>query len=142
MRKGAQNGAQTRGGGPVNPLITRDSVTGSELLVTRLEAPQSGLVIEGTFSLGWVGHLTPEQLEFVGHLVRNRGNVQKVAADMNIAYNTARNRLDDIVAALNMADAASEVATTEQDRERRIEVLRRLSRGEIEFDEAMRLLQR
>ena len=138
MRKGAE----TRGSGPLNPLITRDPVTGGELLVTRLEAPQSGLVIEGTFSLGWVGHLTPEQLEFVGHLVRNRGNVQKVAAELNIAYNTARNRLDDIVAALNMPDATSEVASAEQDRERRTKVLQRLSKGEIEFDEAMRLLQR
>jgi len=136
MRKGAQ----TSGGGPLNPLITRDPVTGGELLVTRLEAPQSGLVIEGTFSLGWIGRLTPEQLEFVGHLVRNRGNVQKVAADLNIAYNTARNRLDDIVAALNMPDAASKVTGAEQQRERRAEVLRRLSKGEIEFDEAMRLL--
>src|SRR5215471_1001364 len=132
MRKGAQNGAQMRGGGPVNPLITRDPVTGGELLVTRLEAPQSGLVIEGTFSLGWIGRLTPEQLEFVGHLVRNRGNVQKVAAELNIAYNTARNRLDDIVAALNRPDAASEGASAEQQRERRIEVLQRLSKGEIE----------
>jgi hypothetical protein len=138
MRKGAE----TRGSGPLNPLITRDPVTGGDLLVTRLEAPQSGLVIEGTFSLGWIGRLTPEQLEFVGHLVRNRGNVQKVAAELNIAYNTARNRLDDIVAALNMPDAASEVASAEQERERRTEVLQRLSKGEIEFDEAMRLLQR
>ena len=144
MRTGAQTRQtrQTRGGGPLNPLITRDPVTGGELLVTRLEAPQSGLVIEGTFSLGWIGRLTPEQLEFVGHLVRNRGNVQKVAAELNIAYNTARNRLDDIVAALNRPDAASEVASAEQERERRTEVLRRLSKGEIEFDEAMRLLQR
>ncbi len=69
MRKGAQ----TSGGGPLNPLITRDPVTGGELIVTRLEAPQSGLVIEGAFSLGWIGRLTPEQLEFVGHLVRSRG---------------------------------------------------------------------
>src|SRR5215469_187532 len=136
MRKGAQ----TRDGGPLNPLITRDPVTGGELLVTRLEAPQSGLVIEGTFSLGWIGRLTPEQLEFVGHLVRNRGNVQKVAADLNIAYNTARNRLDDIVAALNMSDVDSEVASAEQERERRTEVLQRLSKGEIEFDEAIGLL--
>ncbi len=136
-----RNGAQRRGGRPLNPLITRDPVTGGELLVTRLEAPQSGLVIEGTFSLGWIGHLTPEQLEFVGHLVRNRGNVQKVAADMSIAYNTARNRLDDIVAALNMPDAAGDVASAEQERERRTEVLRRLSKGEIEFDDALRRLQ-
>src|SRR5262245_57134651 len=137
MRKVARNGGEV----PLNPLITRDPVTGGELIVTRLEAPQSGLVIEGAFSLGWVGRLTPEQLEFVGQLVRSRGNVQKVAADLNIAYNTARTRLDDIVAALDMPEAASEVASAEQERERRTTVLRRLSLGEIEFEEALRLLK-
>src|SRR5262245_39263860 len=137
MRKLGRNG----GAAPLNPLITRDPVTGGELIVTRLESPQSGLVIEGAFSLGWVGRLTPEQLEFVGQLVRNRGNVQKVAADLDIAYNTARNRLDDIVAALDMPDAGSQAASAEQERERRTTVLRRLSMGEIEFDEAMRLLE-
>jgi len=96
-------------------------------------------VIEGAFSLGWIGRLTPEQLEFVGHLVRNRGNVQKVAADLNIAYNTARNRLDDIVAAMGAPD---EGARGDRERERRTAVLQRLSAGDIEFDEAMRLLQR
>jgi len=96
-------------------------------------------VIEGAFSLGWIGRLTPEQLAFVGHLVRNRGNVQKVAADLNIAYNTARNRLDDIVAAL---DVPGEGAGGGQVWERRADVLRRLSEGDIEFDEAMRLLER
>jgi hypothetical protein len=132
MRKVAGDGT----GAPLHPLITRDPVSGGELVVTRLESPQSGLVIEGAFSLGWIGRLTPEQLEFAGHLVRNRGNVQKVAADLNIAYNTARNRLDDIVAAL---DATGEGGG--QVRERRTDVLRRLSEGEIEFDEAMRLLE-
>lgn len=135
MRKVAGDGA----GAPLLPLITRDPVSGGELVVTRLESPQSGLVIEGAFSLGWIGRLMPEQLEFVGHLVRNRGNVQKVAADLNIAYNTARNRLDDIVAAL---EAPNKSAGGDQERERRISVLRRLSEGEIEFDEAMRLLER
>ena len=135
MRKVAGGGT----GAPLLPLITRDPVSGGELVVTRLESPQSGLVIEGAFSLGWIGRLTPEQLEFVGHLVRNRGNVQKVAADLTIAYNTARNRLDDIVAAL---DAPDEGMRGDQERERRTAVLRRLSEGEIEFDEAMRLLER
>ena len=133
MRKVGRDGA----GAPLLPLITRDPVSGGELVVTRLESPQSGLVIEGAFSLGWIGRLTPEQLEFVGHLVRNRGNVQKVAADLNIAYNTARNRLDDIVVAMGAPD---EGARDDQERERRTTVLRRLSNGEIEFDEALRLL--
>jgi hypothetical protein len=122
---------------PLLPLITHDPVSGGELVVTRLESPRTGLVIEGTFSLGWIGRLTPEQLEFVGHLVRDRGNVQKVAIDLNIAYNMARNRLDEIVAAITV-----DIPVTGQEGERRIDVLRRLSEGEIEFDEALRLLER
>jgi hypothetical protein len=139
MRKLVRDGAEAPLN-PLNPLITRDPVTGGELIVTRLEAPQSGLVIEGAFSLGWVGRLTPEQLEFVGLLVRNRGNVQKVAADQNIAYNTARNRLDDIVAALEAPDTTEHDGRAEREHARRTEVLERLSKGEIEFDEALRLL--
>jgi len=127
--------------GPVHPLITHDPVSGGELIVTRLECPQSGIVIEGAFSLGWIGRLTPEQLEFVGVLVRHRGNVQKVAADLDIAYNTARNRLDDVVAALGVAverDDADQERRDDADQERRHDALQRLAAGEIEFDEAMR----
>src|SRR5258708_13738061 len=119
-------------GGPLVPLITRDPVRGGELVVTRLESPQSGLVIEGAFSLGWIGRLTPEQLAFVGHLVRNRGNVQKVASDLNIAYNTAGNRLDDIVAALVVPDAGGG-----QVLEPRRTGLRRPSHGGVESDWAL-----
>jgi hypothetical protein len=136
MRKVTRNGGEV----PLNPLITRDPVTGGELIVTRLEAPQNGLVIEGAFSLGWVGRLTPKQLESVGLLVRNRGNMQKVAADQFIAYNTARNRLDDIVAALEAPDVPEDAGRAEQEHARRTEVLSRLSKGEIEFDEALRFL--
>jgi hypothetical protein len=124
-------------------LITRDPVSGGELIVTQLESPESGVVIEGAFSLGWIGRLTPEQLEFVGHFVRSRGNAQKVAADLNIAYNTARNRLDEIVVALDAPDVvASADNSADNEREGRAAVLQRLTNGEIEFDEAIRLLER
>jgi hypothetical protein len=130
------NGDRDRHRAGLQPLITHDPVSGGELIVTRLESPQSGIVIEGAFRLGWIGRLTPEQLEFVGHLVGSRGNVQKVAADLNIAYNTARNRLDDIVAALDES-----LKREEDERARRINLLQRLSVGELEFDEALRLLE-
>ena len=115
------------------PLITQDPVTGGELIVTRLEGPKSGVVIEGLFSLGWIGRLTPEQLAFVGQLVRHRGNLQKLAAESRIAYNTARNRMDEIVAALEDAPA-------EAGRSKRLQVLDQLAAGTISFDEATRLL--
>ncbi|MGN6566077.1 MAG: DUF2089 domain-containing protein, partial [Thermomicrobiales bacterium] len=75
-----------------------------------------------------------------GLLVRNRGNVQKVAADQNIAYNTARNRRDDIVAALEAPDVPEDAGMAERAHAWRTDVLSRLSKGEIEFDEALRLL--
>ena len=61
----------------MHPLITKDPVTGGELIVTRLECPESGILIEGKFSMGWIAQLTPEQLVFVGLLVKQRGNLQK-----------------------------------------------------------------
>ncbi len=116
------------------PLITRDPVSGEELIVTRLECPASGVVIEGRFSLGWIGRLSREQLDFVERLVKYRGNVQRLAQEMDIAYNTARSRLDEIVEALGGAP--------EHDgRVDRRAVLDRLAAKEISVEEAMKLLK-
>jgi len=118
----------------MHPLITKDPVTGGELIVTRLECPASGILIEGRFSMGWIARLTPEQLVFVGLLVKQRGNLQKVAVDLDVSYNTARNRMDEIVAALEDLPARKAMID-------RMAVLERLSAGELSFEEAMYLLK-
>jgi hypothetical protein len=116
------------------PLITRDPVSGNELIVTRLECPQSGIVIEGQFNLGWIGRLSREQLDFVELLVKNRGNIQKLASDLDIAYNTARSRLDEIVTALGgIPENNGRV-------DRRL-ILDRLAAKEISIEEALRQLK-
>lgn len=120
---------------PVHPLITKDPVTGEALRVTRLEGSNSGVVIEGQFSLGWIGRLTPEQLAFAGLLLKHRGNLQKMASELNMVYNTARNRLDEIVAALEGPPPKLDVA-------QRDDLLEQLAAGTISFDEAMSRLQR
>jgi hypothetical protein len=118
----------------MHPLITRDPVTGGELIVTRLECPDSGIIIEGQFSLGWIGRLSREQLDFVEMMVKYRGNIQKLAAELDVAYNTARSRLDEIVAALG--------GTPENDgRIDRRAILDRLASKEISVEEAMRLMK-
>lgn len=118
----------------MHPIITRDPVSGNELIVTRLESPQSGIVIEGQFSLGWIGRLSREQLDFVELLVKNRGNIQKLAQEYDIAYNTARSRLDEIVTALGGAPEGDGRA------DRRM-VLDRLAAKEISVEEAMHMLK-
>ena len=118
----------------MHPLITRDPVSGSELIVTRLESPQSGIVIEGQFSLGWIGRLSRGQLDFVELLVKNRGNIQKLAADLDIAYNTARSRLDEIVTALGGTPESNGRV------DRRL-ILDRLAAKEISIEDALRQLK-
>lgn len=124
------NRSQRRG---LQPLPTRDPWTGGDIIVTRLECADSGVQIEGRFGLGWLGALTPDQLEFVALLLRNRNNLQKLAAETGIAYNTARNRFDEIVAALGGPTPTGSDA-------QRSEVLARLAAKEISVDEAAELI--
>lgn len=118
----------------MHPVLTHDPVSGKELIITRLECPASGVVIEGRFTLGWIGRLSPAQIEFVEALVKNRGNINGVAGDLGMAYNTARNRLDEIVAVLGGVPA-------HDGRVSRRAVLDRLAAREISVEEAMQLLK-
>jgi hypothetical protein len=116
------------------PLITRDPASGAEMIVTRLECPESGTVLEGRFGLGWVGRLTPEQLDFVGLLLKQRNNLQKLANELGVAYNTARTRLDEVVAALG--------GEAEEEKDRAVEeLIGKLASKEITFEEAMTKLR-
>jgi hypothetical protein len=125
------------------PLITRDPTTDEPLIVTRLEGPSTGIVIEGRFDLGWIGRLTREQLDFVGLLLRYRTNLQKLADEMGIAYNTVRSRLDDVVDAIGvppdpMAHPPVPARATTVDTHA---VIDRLAAGELTVDDAIKALR-
>ena len=119
------------------PLITRDPATGGEVIVTRLEGVESGVVIEGRFDLGWIGRLTREQLDFVGLLLKYRTNLQKMADELGIAYNTVRSRLDEIVTALGAV--ASEPSPPREPGEAKA-IIDKLAAGELSVDEALAAL--
>jgi hypothetical protein len=92
--------------------------------------------IEGNFDLGGLLRLSREQGQFVELLVKNRGNINRVADELGVSYTTARNRMDDIVAALGYNAAAATGPSAE-----RLDVLARLERGEISPESAMELLK-
>lgn len=118
------------------PFPTRDPFGRGPLLVTALESPTTGVRIDGRFTLGWVGHLTGEQLDFVGLLLARRNNLQQLADDLGVAYNTARARLDEIVAAVSAAlPATTGTARRRPDPGVRA-LLERLAAGELTVDEA------
>ena len=117
------------------PLVTACPVCGGAFHAERLGCNVCHASLEGRFALGWIGRLSRDQLNFVELLVKNRGNINSVAGELKIAYNTARSRLDDIVAALGYVVPASER------RAGRNEILSRLEAGEISVEEAARLLR-
>jgi|RhiMetdeSRZDD1v2_1073273.scaffolds.fasta_scaffold1113175_2 hypothetical protein len=119
------------------PLLTTCPVCGGELHAVRLSCNDCHTGIDGQFTLGWLGRLSREQLEFVELMVKNRGNINSVAGELRIAYNTARSRLDDIIAALGYTPPAPE----ENGRPDRRAVLDRLAAKEISVEEAMKLLR-
>jgi hypothetical protein len=117
------------------PLLTTCPVCGGALHVERLGCDECHATLEGQFTLGWLGRLSREQLEFIELLVKNRGNINSVAGELKIAYNTARSRLDDIVTTLGYAPPSDDAGPG------RRAVLDRLAAKEISVEDAMKLLR-
>lgn len=118
------------------PLLTRCPICQDELQATRLECVNCHGTVEGRFDLGGLGRLNRDQLQFVELLVKNRGNINKVADELSVSYTTARNRMDDIVSTLGYNAPASQGPSAE-----RLEVLARLERGDVSPEEALEMLK-
>src|SRR6478672_5864363 len=118
------------------PLLTRCPICQGELQATRLECVTCHGAVEGHFDLGNLLRLNREQFQFVELLVKNRGNINKVADEMGVSYTTARNRMDDIVTALGYNAAAGAAPSAE-----RLDVLARLERGDVSPEDALELLK-
>jgi hypothetical protein len=118
-----------------HPMPTRCPVTGEPLEVTRLRAPNSGVVIEGQFLPNEFALLDRENLDYLRLFVKVRGNLKEVERMLGVSYPTVRARFEQMLRALGY-EAAPEPAG-----ESRSDVLARLERGEITAEEATRALQ-
>jgi len=91
--------------------------------------------VVGKFELSPFFRLSPESLHFLEIFVRNRGNVKEMERETGESYWAIRRRLDEVISEMGMeAPQEDELSTSRQ------EILARLSRGEINVQEATRLL--
>lgn len=118
------------------PLLTQCPICQGELQATRLECVSCHGAVEGQFDLGNLLRLNREQFQFVELLVKNRGNINRVADELGVSYTTARNRMDDIVTALGYNAAANVGPSAE-----RLDVLARLERGDLSPEVALDMLK-
>jgi hypothetical protein len=84
----------------------------------------------------------------VGLLLRSRNNLQRLAAELGVSYNTARSRLDEIVDAVTDHIGAERLEWQEPAEpgvrapDGPLRVLEALAAGEMTHEEALRRLRR
>ena len=118
------------------PLLTRCRICEGEIQATRLECTNSHGVVEGRFDLGNLLRLSREQFQVVELLVKNRGNINRVADELGVSYTTARNRMADHVGTPGYNAPASPGPSAE-----RMDVLARLERGDLSPEDALEMLK-
>jgi hypothetical protein len=124
----------------MNPIPTRCPLCGGELTVTRIYCRDCDTTLEGRFSSGPFGNLTPEQVNFMITFVRCEGKITRMEDEIGLSYPTIRNRLHEVIRALGYEPGANDDAggLTDQDRQ---SILEDLNLGKIGAEEAMRLLR-
>lgn len=118
------------------PILTRCPICEGELLATRLDCTNCQGAVEGEFELGLLKRLSGEQLQLISLLVKNRGNMNRVATDLGVHYNTVRNRMDELAAAMGFTDTP----TPPRDPQR-LDLLEQLGRGDLSPEEALQRLK-
>jgi hypothetical protein len=119
------------------PLIPQSCPScSSPLVVTQLNCTVCGTGVVGKFELSPFFRLSPDSLHFLEVFVRNRGNVKEVERETGESYWAIRRQLDEVITEMGF-----EAAPKEDDLStRRQEILARLSRGEINVQDATKFL--
>ena len=109
-----------------------------EITVTKIYCRDCDSTIEGRFSAGVFSQLTLEQLAFVETFVRCEGKITRVEAELGLSYPTIRNRLHEVIRAMGYEPGEGD--TSGMSEQERREILERLEKGEISYEDAMQLL--
>ena len=119
----------------MHPVIGRCPICQHELAVTRLHCRSCDSTIEGNFHLGPLQRLSREQIRFVEALIRSRGSLKDVGAELNMSYPTVNSRLNDILIARGHGDRVKTSEPAEGNpgvsSERRREILTQVREGTL-----------
>ena len=122
--------------------------------VARLGCENCGSTLEGNFKLDEISMLPGAMRQFVISFLKCRGNIKEMERLYGISYPTVRARIDEILAALgeqpepdaqNSDDQPAKQteqagAANSAHKQPRLEVLKKLAAGEIDAEEARKLL--
>src|SRR5947209_4043046 len=108
--------------------------------VERVRVLDSGVAIEGPFTLPPLAQLAADDQVFVAAFVRCHGSIKQMEKYFGVSYPTIKNRLNRIGSQLSFVEI-EQGSDTEPPVQTRSEVLDRLSRGELTVAQALERLK-
>jgi len=111
-------------------------VGSAPLEIERVRVVETGVAIEGPFTLPPLARLAAEDQVFVAAFVRCHGSIKQMEKYFGVSYPTIKNRLNRIGAQLSFVEIEQE-SEADSPVETRGDVLDRLSRGELTVAQAL-----
>ena len=112
----------------------------AEIEIERVRLVDSGVAIEGPFTLPPLARLPGEDQIFVAAFVRCHGSIKQMEKYFGVSYPTIKNRLNRIGSQLSFVEIEQE-SDGEAQPPTRSEILGRLSRGELTVAKALEQLK-
>jgi len=111
---------------------------GADIIIERVRIDESGIAIEGEFSLPPLAQLSSEDQIFTMAFIGAHGSIKDMERLFGISYPTVKNRLEKLASKLKMVEFEPPPSTNIA----KDEVLTLLETGEINADEALRRLEK
>ena len=124
-------------------MLDKCPVCEGKLRVSKVYCEQCGTTITGQLGLPapHFRSLNEEQIHFVLTFLRCEGKLNRMEEELNLSYPTLKNRLNEILVLLELADNQGS-GSGGLSKDDRIEILEKLNQGKISPEEAERILSR
>jgi hypothetical protein len=118
------------------PFLYECPLCSGPIQVRELYCPRCRVRIQGDFEPpeSRLLSLTRRELEFIELFVRVRGNIKEVEKALGVSYPTVRGMLDSVIKNLGYSVGKP------VDSKKRMDIINKVSRGEISADKAVELL--
>jgi hypothetical protein len=108
--------------------------------VERVRLVETGVAIEGPFTLPPLAQLAAEDQVFVAAFLRCHGSIKQMEKYFGVSYPTIKNRLNRIGSQLSFVEI-EQASDADSPAQTRSEVLDRLARGELTVAQALERLK-
>lgn len=106
--------------------------------VRELSCPACEVSVVGSFTPSPLKVLSDKEEEFVLLFLQARGNLKEMERVLGVSYPTVRSRMESIIEKLGLIPFEEK----EEERLERLDLLKKLEKGEISSKEAMELLKK